>query len=132
MKVAIPVWNGRVSPVFDVAKEIRVAQIDLQLGEVLGDSTHALNSTRRASTLADLGVNTLVCSAVSPPLEAALWVLGVEVISDVCGSPDEILQALAAGDTELDGFRTPGCGPQSRWKPERLPTRVRGKPRSPG
>jgi predicted Fe-Mo cluster-binding NifX family protein len=132
MRVAIPVWNGRVSPVFDVAKEIRVAQIDLQRGEVLGYTTHALNSTRRASILADHGVSVLVCSAVSPPLEATLWVLGVEVISDVCGSPDEIFEALAAGDRELDRFRTPGCRRQPTRKPEKLSTSVRRRPESPG
>lgn len=113
MKIAIPVWNGRVSPVFDVARTIRVVDVDVDRGAVVADSTHALEPGRPVSALAALGVDVLVCSAVSPPIEAAVWVAGVEVISDICGSPDEILEALAAGDTELSRFRSPGSRRQS-------------------
>ncbi len=70
----------------------------------LSMATHALNPARPASTLSDLGVDVLVCSAISSPLEAALYGLGVEVISDICGSPEEIIQALAAGDAELSAL----------------------------
>ena len=108
MKIAIPVWNGRVSPVFDVAGTIRVVDVDVDHGVVVADSTHALEPGRPVSALAALGVDVLVCSAVSPTIEAAVWVSGVEVISDICGSPDEIVDALAAGDTELCRFHSPG------------------------
>lgn len=108
MKIAIPVWNGRVSPVFDVARAIRVVDVDVGRGCVSEGSTHAVAARRPVSTLSALGVDALVCSAISPPIEAAVWVSGVEVISDICGSPDEILEALAAGDTELSRFRSPG------------------------
>ncbi len=118
MRIAIPVWNGRVSPVFDVAKTIRVIDLDLRSGESVTDGTHVLNPTRPASTLSELGINVLVCSAISSPLEVTLNVLGVEVVSDICGSPEEIISALAAGDVELDRFRSPG----SRRKPRRLTT----------
>jgi len=108
MKIAIPVWNGRVSPVFDVARTIRVVDVDVDRGAVVADSTHALEPGRPVSALAALGVDVLVCSAVSPTIEAAVWVSGVEVISDICGPPDEIVEALAAGDADLCRFRSPG------------------------
>ena len=114
MRIAIPVWNGRVSPVFDVARTIRVADLDCQSGEWVADGTHVLNPARPASTLSELGVNALVCSAISSPLESTLYALGVEVVSDICGSPEEIVAALAAGDAELARFRSPG----SRRKPK--------------
>ena len=108
MRIAIPVWNGRVSPVFDVAKTIRVTDIDSADGTPAEIEVHAINSAHPRSTLADLGVDLLVCSAISAPLEAILWVSGIEVLSDICGSPDEIIAALAAGDDELGRFRSPG------------------------
>lgn len=114
MNIAIPVWSGRVSPVFDVAKTVRVADLDCQRGELGADSTHVLNPARPASTLSELGVNVLICSAISSPLEAKLWALGIEVISDICGSPDAIIAALAAGDAELDRFRSPGSRGKAR------------------
>ena len=119
MKIAIPVWNGRVSPIFDVARTIRVVDLDTDRDLVVADSTYPLERGRPTSTLDALGVDLLVCSAISPAVESAVWVLGVEVISDICGSPDEIFQALADGGAELDRFRSPG----SRKKPRRSTAR---------
>ena len=119
MKIAIPVWNDRVSPIFDVARTIRVVDLDTDQDLVVADSTYSLERGRPTSTLDALGVDLLVCSAISPAVESAVWVLGVEVISDICGSPNEIVQALAAGDVELSRFRSPG----SRRKPRRSTAR---------
>jgi predicted Fe-Mo cluster-binding NifX family protein len=115
MKIAIPVWNDRVSPIFDVARTIRVVDLDTDRALVVADSTYSLERGRPTSTLDALGVDLLVCSAISPAVESAVWVLGVEVISDICGSQNAIVQALAAGDEELSRFRSPG----SRKKPRR-------------
>lgn len=114
MIIAIPVWNGRVSPVFDVAKRVLVADLDSRSGELVAQGTHVLDPGRPASTLSALGADVLICSAISSPLEATLWAQGVEVVSDICGSPDEIMAALAAGDASLDRFRSPGsrCNPK--------------------
>jgi predicted Fe-Mo cluster-binding NifX family protein len=125
MKIAIPVWNGRVSPVFDVAKAIRVVDVDVGSGRVSDGSIHSVDVGKPVSTLVALGVDILVCSAVSPPIEAAVLVSGVDVISDICGSPDEILEAIAAGDTELSRFRSPGSLRQRGSESERLPSRER-------
>lgn len=123
MKIAIPVWNDRVSPVFDVARTIRVVDVDVGRGVVVSDSTHTLAPGRPASTLAALGVDVLVCSAISPSTEAAVWVSGVEVIPDICGSPDEIVEVIVAGDAELSRFGTPGSNrSQRRSESAKLPT----------
>jgi predicted Fe-Mo cluster-binding NifX family protein len=86
-------------------------------GEPAEFEVHAINSAHPVSTLADLGVDLLVCSAISSPLEAVLWVSGIEVISDICGSPDEIIAALAAGDNELRRFCSPGSRKRSKQSP---------------
>jgi len=106
MKVAIPVWNDRVSPVFDVARSIRV--VDIVDGTVVDVSNRVLESEKRTATLVKLGVDLVVCSAISIPLESTLWVSGIEVIPDTCGGAEEIIQALASGDRTLTRFRSPG------------------------
>ena len=108
MIIAIPVWSGRVSPVFDVARTVLVADLDPQSGELVAQGAHVVNPAGPVATLSKLGVDVLICSAISSTLEAALWAQGVEVIADMCGSPDEIMAALAAGDVSLDRFRSPG------------------------
>jgi predicted Fe-Mo cluster-binding NifX family protein len=115
MRIAIPVWNGRVSPVFDVARTICVADLDDDLGAASPRATHALNPVRPVSTLTELGIDLLVCSAISAPLASAMSASGIGVISDICGSPDEIIEALLAGGDDLEGLRSPG----SRRDPKR-------------
>jgi predicted Fe-Mo cluster-binding NifX family protein len=114
MIIAIPIWNGRVSPVFDVARTVRIAELAGRSGEPPVVGTHVLNPARPAATLVEIGVDVLVCSAISAPLEATLAGLGIDVISDICGSPDEIIAALSRGDTALERFRAPGS--RSRLK----------------
>jgi predicted Fe-Mo cluster-binding NifX family protein len=110
MRVAIPEWNGRVSPVFDVARSIRV--FDVHDGTVTDVSIRRFTGDSRAAALVKLGVDFLICAAISTALESALWVSGIEVIPDTCGTVEEIVAAFVAGDTELKKFRSPGipCG----------------------
>jgi predicted Fe-Mo cluster-binding NifX family protein len=108
MRIAIPVWNGRVSPVFDAAHEVAIFDVDRDRGTVSASSRHRLAPERPAETLSALGVDLLICSAVSPSLEALVWVNGIEVIADVCGPPPAIAASFAEGDSELDGYRSPG------------------------
>ena len=114
MRIAIPVWNGRVSPVFDVARTICVADLDDEVGEASPRATHALNPVRPVSTLTDLDIDLLVCSAISAPLASAVSVSGIGVISDICGSLDEIITALLAGGDDLEALRSPGSRRDSK------------------
>jgi predicted Fe-Mo cluster-binding NifX family protein len=106
MRIAIPVWNDRVSPVFDVARSIRV--VDVADGAVVDVHNRELETNRRVQTLVKLGVDILICAAISTPLESTVWVSGVEVIPDTCGSVEEIIEAISSGDRVLTRFRSPG------------------------
>jgi len=121
MRVAIPAWNGRVSPVFDVAREVRIIDVDAERGGLEMRSARRLPPGRAGTTVADLGVDMLVCSAISPALEAVLWTAGVEVVVDVCGELEEIVSAIARGDTELASFRSPGSSRRDRTQGDSAP-----------
>jgi len=130
MRIAIPVWNDRISPVFDVARTICVTDVNCASGEVTEFERHVVTTVRPATVLAELGVKALICSAISAPLETMLSVSGIEVISGICGSPDEIIAALAAGDVDLRHFRSPGSKREPEWSPvARVSLKSRG-PRS--
>jgi predicted Fe-Mo cluster-binding NifX family protein len=126
MRIAIPVWNDRISPVFDVSRSVRV--IDISDGAVSHEATHALENESRASKLVKLGVDILICAAISTPLEATLWVSGIEVIPDTCGTVREIVDAFASGDEELTRFRSPGNS-RSHRSPSKESPNLRSKPR---
>jgi predicted Fe-Mo cluster-binding NifX family protein len=106
MRVAVPVWNDRVSPVFDVARSLQV--VDIAHGEVLNMSVRELYHGKRVAAMVKLGVDVLICAAISTPLEATLWMSGIEVVSDTCGGVAEIINAFSAGDRTLTKFRSPG------------------------
>jgi len=116
MKVGIPDWQGRISPVFDVAAHLLVAEADG--GQVAERQTLSLRSDdvyERAAIVAGLGVDVLICGAISWPLELALTNVGVEVIPQTCGETEQVLTAFAAGRFGQDAFLMPGsCGRRRR------------------
>ncbi len=110
MKVAVPEWQGRVSPVFDVAEQLLVVELDCQLGggRVM-ESLGRMASHDRVRRLAELGVDVLVCGAISWPLEALLTAGGIHVVPLVCGDVDEVVQAYREGALDEERFAMPGC-----------------------
>ncbi len=110
MKIAVPDWQGRVSPVFDVAEQIVL--VDLDDGGADPWPTERLGSAGlhdRARRLAELGVDVLVCGAISWPLEALLATSGIRVIPLVCGNVGEVVQAFRDGTINDGRYAMPGC-----------------------
>jgi predicted Fe-Mo cluster-binding NifX family protein len=81
----------------------------------------------RADQLAEQGVGTLVCGAISRSLESLLAARGVEVIARVCGSVDEVLAAFIAGRLHDQRFAMPGCC-RGRRRQRRCQSRGRNNP----
>ena len=95
MKIAIPYWQGRVSPVFDVAKQIML--FDVENGHVLQRNRTVIvekNLLARANYIFQLGTEVLICGAISWPLKIALSSTGVQVIADIHGKVEDIIKAL--------------------------------------
>lgn len=110
MKVAIPQWQGRVSPVFDVAGNLLLVEYDngceVRREEVRLAETGLL---ARAAELSRVGADVLICGAISAPLEARLAAAGVRVLSFVCGTVEEILAGFLAGQLASPAYLMPGC-----------------------
>jgi predicted Fe-Mo cluster-binding NifX family protein len=73
MRLAIPHWQGRVSPVFDVAGNLLMIDVD-RSGEIRRQNIALRDDTPwgRAKYVADLRVDMLICGAISRELELAL------------------------------------------------------------
>ena len=117
MRVAIPAYGGRISPVFDAAQHLLI--IDILNGEERGRNElvmQAPESLRRARWVTGLGVNVLICGAISWPLAALLESAGVRVISRKCGHVEDVLRAFKSGGLSQDAFLMPGCRGRRRRK----------------
>lgn len=126
MKIAIPHWQGRISPVFDVAGNVLVVEfrggVEQARQEVVIESE---NPQYRATRLAQTGADVLICGAISWPLEMALSAAGVDVIGQTCGEVEQVLTAYAQGRLGQDAFLMPGCCQRRRQVRAR---RRRGRP----
>jgi predicted Fe-Mo cluster-binding NifX family protein len=117
MRVAIPVWQESVSPVFDVARNLLL--VDVKAGVEQKRWLEPVNETdllARAGRLKALSVSILLCGAVSWPLEQTLVSAGIEVIPHLCGDVNEVLGAYLSGRLWDRIFVMPGCGGRRhRW-----------------
>jgi len=115
MKIAIPIYNSNVSNVFDFAH--RLLLVEIENGKEANRSEVALESQllpQRAGQLKNLGVDVLVCGAISRPLAFMVAGLGIEVLPYVTGRIDEVLNAYLTGQLTQQRFSMPGCWPGAR------------------
>jgi predicted Fe-Mo cluster-binding NifX family protein len=125
MRIAIPVVDGRISPLLDVARRLLV--VDLADGEERSRREVAVEETElglRARRIAGLGCEVLVCGALSRPLEALLRQVGMRLVPNSCGTVREVLEALKSGGVPDDSLLLPGCGGPGRGR--RFRNRRRG------
>jgi predicted Fe-Mo cluster-binding NifX family protein len=122
MKVALPVWENRVSPVFDFAHALLVAEIEnlrVRGKQHMPVDPH-LPPFSQAAKLSSLGVETLICGAVSQMLEEMIKSYGIRVISAVSGDIDEVLQAHLNGTLSTAKYRMPGMEPKGTIEYEKV------------
>jgi len=115
MKIAIPIWNGFVSSVFDFAHKLLL--LDIENGHELNRSEATLipeSVPQRASRLKGLGVDVLICGAISRPLMYMLTGSGIEVLPYITGNIENVLGAYIAGQLIRPEFSMPGCWPGAR------------------
>ena len=121
MRVLIPIWHGRISPLLDVAR--RFLLVNLQ-----GDSERERREVRidetglalRCKRMAQLNVQVLICGAISRPLEEALASEAVRIIPNTCGAVEQVLEAFRLGTLTDKAFLMPGCSREfhpirARW-----------------
>lgn len=115
MITAFPIWNNRIAPVFDVACQLHLLESDC--GNVITERQIVLAQglpALRALELKRLGVDELVCGAISQPMEAAVTIQGILVTPFISGALPEIIQAWLDGTLKNGCFAMPGCC--GRWK----------------
>jgi predicted Fe-Mo cluster-binding NifX family protein len=110
MKTAFAYWDNRIAPVFDIARQIHV--VEAESGRIVAETEEVLTDdlpVQKVIRLAELGVGTLVCGAISRPLHELVAAYGIEVIPFVAGDLCEVIQAWLSDNLEHDTFAMPGC-----------------------
>ena len=115
MRIAIAYWQGRVSPVFDVSDHLLL--IDIEDGREQcrkGIQLAHRDPHERTREVSRLGVDILLCGAVSRVLETCLTDAGVTVLGFICGDIEAIFTAFLLDQLSDTRFLMPGC--RRKWK----------------
>jgi len=108
MKLAIPIWEGRVSSVFDFAHEVLLVEL---MGNRESGRDQVILSGQgpaRILSLRRLGVDTLICGAISRPLASWTSVYGVRLFPYVTGVVEDVIKAFKNGQLGSEQFVLPG------------------------
>ena len=121
MRVAIPTWSGTISPVFDVANRLLVVDVEgateVARREMAVEGRQIASRVRR---VADLGVEVLICGAISKWMLVLLRARGIHAYPFVAGDVEKVIAAHhqgRLGDPEfaMPGYRRPPATAGERW-----------------
>ncbi len=119
--VAITVAQERISPVFDVAQTALIVEVTATGGLARASvDLDGLSLADRLARLKALGVDELVCGAMSKPALALAVETFSEVHAFVAGELETVIAAWLDGRLVSPIFGMPGCG-----RPRRCRLRVR-------
>ena len=109
MRLAVTSWNGTVSPVFDVSQEIQCFEIkEGTITKLETNSVPTLNSFDKVRFLVDHQIDTLICGALTRPVEKMICNQGIELHSFISGTVQTVIKAWQTNDL-TPGFKMPGC-----------------------
>lgn len=114
-KIALAVWQNRISPVFDSSRDLLIVETEngkenARRYVILKIYTPAA----RADELSDMGVQVLICGAISQPFANAIESRGIYIIPFVAGDINPVIRSFLEGKILNSDLYMPGCGNRRR------------------
>ena len=109
MRVAISIWDDRISPVLDTASKLLVIENKTQR-ETSRFETYLVGQDiyRRCAFIQRLDLDVLICGAVSRQMSGMLTSSGIKVISEISGPAEAVLDAYFQGRLMNSRYFMPG------------------------
>ena len=115
MKVALTIWENRISPVFDAAHMFLVAEIeDAKVINKHLESFDPEMPSRLADRLIKLDIKVMICGAITQMPANIIEGIGIKLIPFISGVADEVLSNYARGLKLVPKYSMPGCGRRYR------------------
>ena len=98
MKIAIPIFENRVSPRFDFSPELWI--IEVESGEVVSQEkfpTVNLNLPQRLEQITSNRVDKVICGGIDGLSRNQLGSRGIDVVQDVIGDADIVFDLFMRG-----------------------------------
>ena len=109
MRIAVSIWDDKISPVLDTASKLMVIENDARR-EVSRFEVYLLEQdmSKRSSFIRGLDLDVLICGAVSRQLSGMLKASGIKIISGISGPAEDVLKAYLQGGLMHSEFFMPG------------------------
>jgi predicted Fe-Mo cluster-binding NifX family protein len=110
MKVVVPIWRDRISPVFDTAGTLLVVEFESSR-EVSRFRINMQNDslTYRVAKLKESDADVLLCGAISRPLFDMVTAAGIKVTPFLSGNLESLLTAFIEDRLADTRYLMPGC-----------------------
>jgi predicted Fe-Mo cluster-binding NifX family protein len=114
-KVAIPIFQKRVSPVLDTCKHMLVInfkdgyEIDRE-SIFFGD----MSLNERCRIFEKLGVSLIICGGISEAFGKILKCVKLQLINGIAGEVEDVLTAYSGGCLDHPKFYMPGFKPDNK------------------
>jgi predicted Fe-Mo cluster-binding NifX family protein len=110
MKIALTVFQDRMSPVFDWSAHLLVIEAEgAQEVSRTERSMDGMSLKRRVDLLAEMKVDTLLCGGISRLMLNMVEARGLRVFSWIAGDVEQVLKAFLEGRIPDNEFIMPGC-----------------------
>ena len=108
MRIALSIWGDKISPVLDTAGKLLVVDNKNQKESRFEAYLPEKDLSRRCAFIRGLGVDVLICGAVSRHLTKILMASGIEIVSGISGRVEDVLTAHLQGDLTQPKYLMPG------------------------
>jgi len=128
LKVAFACLDERIAPVFDTALQVRV--LEVESGRIISEKREMLPPDlllKKTHRLNELGIQAIICGAISRPLNAMIAANGIQVIPFVAGDLHAVIQAWLKGGLNGKAFAMPGCCRRARIADKGIITLIKEK-----
>ena len=110
MRLAIPEFNGRVSPVFDFCRRLIIVEVSTDgPSERFKVDWSVPEVQNRADRLEALKIDALLCGGISSDLAEDVARKGIRVFPWISGEVQEVLNAFLANRLPDPHLTMPGC-----------------------
>jgi len=111
MKIALSTYKDNLSIAFDFADTLQIFSVENKMAKKENVCLlNNINPTSRAAEIKKMNAEIVICGCISRCSYEALTQLGIEVVSHVSGSVNEIITAYLNDEISNQKFSMPGFG----------------------
>ncbi len=110
MKIAITIWGNRISPVFDSATTLMIADIEKSVitNRIFKEFSSKKILSQTISILKKYQAKVLICGAITDTHSQKIEQNGIKLISFITGNADKVLTAYIKDRQRIFDFLMPG------------------------